>query len=203
MILLTSLYLSGPRKHTVHVFVHTFTCLYLCLDQLGGGGPQRDNAVCVWVHGEDLWETLPAQHQHLQHKRWDTVVDSEEVNPTYCTPVAGWENESRLLTTPHMGGRGSYIGFYVVAVFSAVGVTNQRETTLVWDKETGEPLYNAIGGCILHLNEQVSLRKYFVFTHKFCNNDFKLRPSRHTIRKYFTWLMYINGASCVQIERFN
>uniref|UniRef100_A0A7N8YRI9 glycerol kinase n=1 Tax=Mastacembelus armatus TaxID=205130 RepID=A0A7N8YRI9_9TELE len=27
----------------------------------------------------------------------------------------------------------------------AIGVTNQRETTLVWDKETGEPLYNAIG----------------------------------------------------------
>uniref|UniRef100_A0A1B6L7W5 Probable glycerol kinase n=1 Tax=Graphocephala atropunctata TaxID=36148 RepID=A0A1B6L7W5_9HEMI len=26
----------------------------------------------------------------------------------------------------------------------AVGVTNQRETCLVWDKETGEPLYNAI-----------------------------------------------------------
>jgi len=27
---------------------------------------------------------------------------------------------------------------------AAVGITNQRETTLVWDKETGEPLYNAI-----------------------------------------------------------
>lgn len=26
----------------------------------------------------------------------------------------------------------------------AVGVTNQRETTLVWDKITGKPLYNAI-----------------------------------------------------------
>ncbi|CAM6031662.1 unnamed protein product [Sphagnum compactum] len=26
----------------------------------------------------------------------------------------------------------------------AVGVTNQRETTIVWDKDTGEPLYNAI-----------------------------------------------------------
>ena len=24
------------------------------------------------------------------------------------------------------------------------GITNQRETTLVWDKETGEPLYNAV-----------------------------------------------------------
>lgn len=27
---------------------------------------------------------------------------------------------------------------------AAVGVTNQRETTLVWDKNTGEPVYNAI-----------------------------------------------------------
>ena len=26
----------------------------------------------------------------------------------------------------------------------AIGITNQRETTLVWDKETGEPMYNAI-----------------------------------------------------------
>ena len=26
----------------------------------------------------------------------------------------------------------------------AVGITNQRETTLVWDKKTGEPVYNAI-----------------------------------------------------------
>lgn len=32
-----------------------------------------------------------------------------------------------------------------VAFPSAVGVTNQRETTLVWDKETGVPLYRAIG----------------------------------------------------------
>lgn len=27
---------------------------------------------------------------------------------------------------------------------SAVGVTNQRETTIIWDKNTGEPIYNAI-----------------------------------------------------------
>lgn len=26
----------------------------------------------------------------------------------------------------------------------AIGITNQRETTIVWDKETGKPLYNAI-----------------------------------------------------------
>jgi glycerol kinase len=27
---------------------------------------------------------------------------------------------------------------------AAVGITNQRETTVLWDKETGEPVYNAI-----------------------------------------------------------
>src|ERR1700754_4297805 len=27
---------------------------------------------------------------------------------------------------------------------AAIGITNQRETTVVWDRETGEPVYNAI-----------------------------------------------------------
>ena len=27
---------------------------------------------------------------------------------------------------------------------SGIGITNQRETTIIWDKETGEPVYNAI-----------------------------------------------------------
>ena len=27
---------------------------------------------------------------------------------------------------------------------AAIGITNQRETTVVWDKETGEPIANAI-----------------------------------------------------------
>ena len=27
---------------------------------------------------------------------------------------------------------------------ASIGITNQRETTIVWDKETGEPVYNAI-----------------------------------------------------------
>lgn len=31
-----------------------------------------------------------------------------------------------------------------VAAVAAIGLTNQRETTIVWDKETGEPVYNAI-----------------------------------------------------------
>ena len=27
---------------------------------------------------------------------------------------------------------------------AAIGITNQRETTIVWDRDTGEPVYNAI-----------------------------------------------------------
>jgi hypothetical protein len=26
-----------------------------------------------------------------------------------------------------------------------LGITNQRETTIIWDRSTGQPLYNAIG----------------------------------------------------------
>ena len=30
------------------------------------------------------------------------------------------------------------------ADITAIGITNQRETTLVWDRHTGEPVYRAI-----------------------------------------------------------
>ena len=31
-----------------------------------------------------------------------------------------------------------------VSQIAGIGITNQRETTIVWDRETGEPVYNAI-----------------------------------------------------------
>ena len=30
------------------------------------------------------------------------------------------------------------------ADLAAIGITNQRETTILWDRETGMPIYNAI-----------------------------------------------------------
>src|SRR5476651_1944198 len=30
------------------------------------------------------------------------------------------------------------------SAIAAIGITNQRETTIVWDRETGRPVYNAI-----------------------------------------------------------
>ena len=38
-----------------------------------------------------------------------------------------------------------HVSLNVVFLIKAVGITNQRETTVVWDKYTGEPLHNAIG----------------------------------------------------------
>ncbi|MAE51220.1 MAG: glycerol kinase [Micavibrio sp.] len=36
------------------------------------------------------------------------------------------------------------IGAEAVSNIAAVGITNQRETTILWDRKTGEPVYNAI-----------------------------------------------------------
>ena len=53
-------------------------------------------------------------------------------------PLEIWRNTQKVIRqTLHTGHveRGD---------IAAVGMTNQRETTLVWDRETGQPLYNAI-----------------------------------------------------------
>ncbi len=36
------------------------------------------------------------------------------------------------------------ISAVTAADITAIGITNQRETTIVWDKNTGEPVYHAI-----------------------------------------------------------
>ncbi len=35
-------------------------------------------------------------------------------------------------------------GEFDVSKIAGIGITNQRETTIIWDKETGKPVYNAI-----------------------------------------------------------
>eukprot|EP01062_Namystynia_karyoxenos_P057308 TRINITY_DN4827_c0_g1_i1.p2 TRINITY_DN4827_c0_g1~~TRINITY_DN4827_c0_g1_i1.p2 ORF type:complete len:539 (+),score=159.84 TRINITY_DN4827_c0_g1_i1:91-1617(+) len=41
------------------------------------------------------------------------------------------------------------------AVVRAIGITNQRETVVIWDRETGEPLYDAVVWCDLRTQETV------------------------------------------------
>ncbi len=53
-------------------------------------------------------------------------------------PVEIWENTQKVIVGAL---RDSKISSDSIA---GVGITNQRETTIVWDKETGKPFYNAI-----------------------------------------------------------
>ncbi len=62
-------------------------------------------------------------------------------------PQAGWvEHDPMEILSSQLGVLESLIREYKIdpASVNAIGITNQRETTVVWDKTTGEPVYNAI-----------------------------------------------------------
>ena len=70
-------------------------------------------------------------------------VDQKEHEQIY--PKPGWvEHDAKEIweRTQEMVGAG--VGKTQASEIAAVGVTNQRETTVVWDKTTGEPVFNAI-----------------------------------------------------------
>jgi glycerol kinase len=62
-------------------------------------------------------------------------------------PQAGWvEHDPHEIWASQIGVASEALaraGIQPVEV-AAIGITNQRETTLVWDRETGEPIHNAI-----------------------------------------------------------
>jgi glycerol kinase len=70
-------------------------------------------------------------------------VDQKEHEQIY--PKPGWVEHDALEIwerTQEMVKAG--LGKIQLADLGAVGVTNQRETTVVWDRSTGEPVHNAI-----------------------------------------------------------
>ena len=75
------------------------------------------------------------------------IVSSGQLEHEQIFPRAGWvehnPDEIRNSVNEVMGQAfaRARINRHQIA---AVGITNQRETTLVWDRETGEPVYNAI-----------------------------------------------------------
>ena len=62
-------------------------------------------------------------------------------------PQSGWVEHDPLQI---WGSQASVIAEAISQIgvngknIAAIGITNQRETTIVWDAETGEPVYNAI-----------------------------------------------------------
>jgi len=72
-------------------------------------------------------------------------VGRHQVEHEQILPQAGWVEHDPLeiwQRTQEVISAG--LGKVNASDIAAVGVTNQRETTVVWDRTTGEPVYNAI-----------------------------------------------------------
>jgi glycerol kinase len=66
---------------------------------------------------------------------------------TQFFPSAGWvEHDPQEIWASQIGVAVEALGRAEVRPkdVAAIGITNQRETTIVWDRESGEPLHNAI-----------------------------------------------------------
>lgn len=75
------------------------------------------------------------------------VVDKAQQEFNQIYPKAGWVEhnpEEIWISTVNVIGSILKDGEIAPEEIAAIGITNQRETTVVWDKETGEPIYNGI-----------------------------------------------------------
>jgi glycerol kinase len=75
------------------------------------------------------------------------IVAVDQREHEQITPRAGWvEHDAKEIWTRTREVIGGVLASTPLEAgdISAVGITNQRETTLVWDRATGEPVYNAI-----------------------------------------------------------
>ena len=76
-----------------------------------------------------------------------SYIDSSQLEFNQYFPQEGWVEhnpeeiwESVLSTLGSLVKRNSLVSKDI----ASMGITNQRETTIVWDKKDGKPIYNAI-----------------------------------------------------------
>ncbi|HYF82291.1 MAG TPA: glycerol kinase GlpK [Clostridia bacterium] len=75
------------------------------------------------------------------------IVSVAQKEFTQIYPKAGWvEHDPIEIWATQIGVANEAIAKAGITGqdIAAIGITNQRETTVVWDKNTGEPVYNAI-----------------------------------------------------------
>jgi glycerol kinase len=75
------------------------------------------------------------------------VVAVDQLEHQQIFPRAGWvEHDAAEIwgNTRQVCGGALARADLDASSIAAVGITNQRETTVIWDKATGEPIYNAI-----------------------------------------------------------
>lgn len=76
-----------------------------------------------------------------------TIVSTGQLEHEQIFPRAGWvEHDPQEIwrNTREVVGQALSRAEITRHEIAAVGVTNQRETTVVWDRHTGKPVYNAI-----------------------------------------------------------
>jgi len=82
----------------------------------------------LFDHGGNIVAVDQKEHEQIYPKPGWVEHDALEI----------WENTQEVV-------RGTLINANATSAdVAAVGITNQRETTLVWEKSTGKPVYNAI-----------------------------------------------------------
>ncbi|MCM1466798.1 MAG: glycerol kinase GlpK [Alistipes sp.] len=78
---------------------------------------------------------------------WGNICSMAQKEFTQIYPVAGWvEHDPVEIWSSQISVLSeamSKIHCHADEI-AAIGITNQRETTIVWDKDTGKPVYNAI-----------------------------------------------------------
>ena len=70
-------------------------------------------------------------------------------------PFPGWvEHDAEEIWSSQISTIGEVLAIAGITIkqIAAIGITNQRETTVVWDRTTGKPLYNA---CLLYTSRCV------------------------------------------------
>ncbi len=82
----------------------------------------------IFDHGGNIIAVDQKEHKQIYPKPGWVEHDGLEI----------WENTKEVMRGALTKAKCS------VTDIAAIGVTNQRETTLVWDKKTGKPVYNAI-----------------------------------------------------------
>ena len=76
-----------------------------------------------------------------------SIVSSAQKEFTQFFPQSGWvEHDANEIWSTQFGVAAEAISKAGLSAenIAAIGITNQRETTIVWDRNTGVPVYNAI-----------------------------------------------------------
>jgi glycerol kinase len=95
----------------------------LAIDQ----GTTGSTAIVLTLDGKTLGKKTVEFEQHFPKPGW-VEHEAEQIWSSVAEAVAGALSAARVA--------GTEIG--------AIGITNQRETTLVWDRQTGKPVHRAI-----------------------------------------------------------